>query len=191
MAEPQQYASSYPSATVIEVAPNRPPQYHYTYQQGPMLPARDPRYPAMIADPAHGGASNQNSHNEARIALTMEYAGQVPGPVRRDSTGGADFVDGRGRRYDIKTPMSEQNMPPRRQRSTRRPLPPGPRPGAFNVDNTIATIRREAARGERVTIDVSNLTFADRYDLLETIVAENLTEWVRVVGVPGSHSRWP
>ncbi|MGH3601628.1 MAG: hypothetical protein ACRDQH_15360 [Pseudonocardiaceae bacterium] len=37
---------------------------------------------------------------EALAALGLEGAGQLPGPVRRDATGAADFIDGRGKLWD-------------------------------------------------------------------------------------------
>ncbi len=50
----------------------------------------------LATDPFGGGGVTSGSIQKAWAALGLENAGLLPAPVRRDPTGAADFIDGRG-----------------------------------------------------------------------------------------------
>ncbi len=54
------------------------------------------RLKELATDPFGGGVITFGSMQKARAALGLENAGLLPAPVRRDPTGAADFIDGRG-----------------------------------------------------------------------------------------------
>lgn len=61
------------------------------------------RLNSLASDPAYSGTITARSMQAAQAALGLEKLGLLPAPVRRDSTGAADFIDGRGRSWDAKT----------------------------------------------------------------------------------------
>jgi hypothetical protein len=61
----------------------------------------DPRHRELAYDPAHRGFTN-GSVREAQAGLAAESQGILRGPIRRDLTGGAEFIDGAGRHWDVK-----------------------------------------------------------------------------------------
>lgn len=65
------------------------------------------RFLALAADPAHGGQITKSSFREAYVGLRLERRGLLPGPIRRDPTGGAEFYDRTGTRWDVKGFSSE------------------------------------------------------------------------------------
>lgn len=54
------------------------------------------RLKELATDPFGGGVITSGSMQKARAAHGLENAGLLPVPVRRDPTGAADFIDGRG-----------------------------------------------------------------------------------------------
>jgi hypothetical protein len=54
------------------------------------------RLKELATDPSGGGEITSGLMQKARAALGLENAGLLPAPVRRDPTGAADFIDGRG-----------------------------------------------------------------------------------------------
>jgi hypothetical protein len=61
--------------------------------------AMDKRLKDLATDPSGGGGITSESLQKAWAALGLENDGLLPAPVRRDPTGAADFIDGRGRSW--------------------------------------------------------------------------------------------
>lgn len=103
---------------------------------------RAARLEDLARDPAHGGNITPNSRQEATIGLDLEDSGQLPGPIRRDPTGGAEFVDANGQDWDVKGFNS--NFPPNR--------------GGYNLNSSMQKIHESIRDGENVIIDTSKMT---------------------------------
>ena len=70
--------------------------------------ARAERIEELAKDPAKGGTADSKTRREAEVALQLEEMGQLAGPIRRDPTGDAEFIDRRGTLWDVKQFHSEQ-----------------------------------------------------------------------------------
>jgi hypothetical protein len=66
----------------------------------------DSRFNDLASDPDHGGQIKTSSRREATAGLEAETQGLVPGPISRDPTG-AEFIDGYGGYWDVKTPPGQ------------------------------------------------------------------------------------
>lgn len=73
--------------------------------------SREERAAQLAKDPAIGGKITAKTTREAEAALGLEQAGDLRTPVKRDPTGGADFLDGAGQAWDVKAFNSK--FPPR------------------------------------------------------------------------------
>jgi hypothetical protein len=62
----------------------------------------DSRYSDLSYDPAHQGVTS-GSRKEAMTGLEAESQQLIQGPISRDFTGGAEFVDANGGYWDVKT----------------------------------------------------------------------------------------
>jgi hypothetical protein len=99
----------------------------------------------LAKDPAHGNAVTPKSEREAQVALALEERGGaegLPGPIRRDPSGKADFIDSSGQKWDVKTPNT--NFPPDR--------------GGSTLAKTLADIEAEFMRGENVILDTKDMS---------------------------------
>ncbi len=63
--------------------------------------AEDPHLAELARDPAHGGSIDLKRLQEARIGRSLEDAGRLS-RLRRDPTGGAEFIDEAGQAWDVK-----------------------------------------------------------------------------------------
>ena len=111
------------------------------------------QYEALARDPSIGGKITDSTMQERKAALELELRGVLPGPIRRDPTGGADFVDHLGREWDVK-----------RFRSGLKP-----RKGGFHVEKDAKKIQNALRDGERVIVDSTDLNPKD----LETLRKEH------------------
>lgn len=59
-------------------------------------------FDALASDPARGGAITPGSERERTIGLGAEQAGLVNGPIVRDPSGSAEFIDSNGQACDVK-----------------------------------------------------------------------------------------
>jgi hypothetical protein len=107
--------------------------------------ARQARIQLLARDPAHGGKVTPGSLREAEVAVSLEEGGKVQGPIQRDPTGAADFIDGNGTHWDVKGFNSHV---PKAQ-------------GGFDVVTDAAKIDTSLAQGENVMVDTGNMTPAD------------------------------
>lgn len=110
--------------------------------QGGAPSDRAARLDELARDPAHGGNITPNSRQEAMIGLDLEESRQLPGPIRRDPTGGAEFVDADGQDWDVKGFNS--SFPPNR--------------GGYDLTSSMRKIRESIRDGENVIIDTSKMS---------------------------------
>lgn len=108
---------------------------------------------ALAADPSHGGAVREQGRREREIGLGAEDAGLIPGPIVRDPTGAAEFIDAYDQAWDVK--------------GFRSGFPASA--GGFDVTIDVAKIERELRSGHNVIIDTGFLTEADLRSLREEI----------------------
>ena len=142
---------------------------------------REERLQELARDPDRGGRITEGTRREAEVAIELETQGRLTPEVRRPAVGdghSGDFVDGAGGDWDIKAPRSRSKLIEdirTRARAADRPEPdiPNDRPlrGEFNVDETVAEIRRELLTGENVIIDTHRMT-ADDIAALRAVVEQ-------------------
>jgi len=63
-------------------------------------------FESLMPDPAHGHKITMKSIDEAIAGLAAEKKGFIPGPLRRDPTGAAEFIDAGGQAWDVKVGIS-------------------------------------------------------------------------------------
>ncbi len=105
--------------------------------------SREERLPALATDPAHKGKPPlPKTLREAEVGLNLEQAGKFPGPIIRDPSGAAEFIDKSGQKWDVKTFHS--GFPPKK--------------GGFLLERDVAKIEAEIAKGENVILDTYKLS---------------------------------
>lgn len=116
----------------------------------------------LARDPAHGGKTTPATQAERDVGLGLEDRGEVPGPITRDPSGGAEFIDANGVDWDVKAYRSDF-------------------PNGFNperVENQLTMSRR---LGENVMIDTRGLSSTDLDTIREIVdrnsLADNVKFW--------------
>jgi len=123
-----------------ETPPSKPPS------EKPSVPPRtQDELDDLARDPARGGKIDPKSEQERAVALGLESRGDVPGPVTRDPTGAADFIDGNGQPWDVKGFNS--NFPPNK--------------GGFDPMVDAGKVDTSLTQGENVMIDTSKMSPSD------------------------------
>jgi hypothetical protein len=102
---------------------------------------REARTKELAKDPAHNGVVSEKSLREAEVGLSLEESGQLPKPITRDPSGMAEFVDGLKQRWDVK--RFNSNFPPKR--------------GGYTLQDSLAKIEAELAKGENVIVDTVDM----------------------------------
>jgi hypothetical protein len=115
------------------------------------------RFPQMAFDPAKGKLS-PGSVEEAAVGFLAEQAGIVPGPMVRESTGMAEFVDAHGGFWDVKSPVS----PRAGQRWT------------FDAQHQVVKVLHDISQNNTVLLNLSRCTATDAQQVL-TLLATQLT----------------
>ena len=85
------------------------------------------------------------------MAFMAEHYGVLAQPVERETTGYSEFVDGQGRKWDVKSPLS-------------------PPPGAgwvLDVPHQVEKVQEELDRGERVLLNLSRCAPTDAAAVLQ------------------------
>jgi hypothetical protein len=100
---------------------------------------------ALASDPSHGDRIDSKSIREREIGLGAENAGLVRGPIVRDPSGAAEFIDSDGQAWDVKGFRSD--------------FPPVT--GGFDLEADVAKVEKELAFGHNVIIDTGHLNEAD------------------------------
>ncbi|MEM6634919.1 MAG: hypothetical protein AAF667_03410 [Pseudomonadota bacterium] len=134
-------------------------------EAGPSIVASD-RTPeelgALSSDPARGGIIDKKGEQERKVGLGAEQAGLIAGPIMRDPSGNAEFIDDKGQAWDVKGFRSD--------------FPASS--GGFDVDQDIAKAERELAAGHNVIIDTENLSEADPEVLRNAIERRGISDRV-------------
>lgn len=122
-------------------------------------------YDALAVDPARGKVIDEKGEQERKIGLNAERQGLLPGPITRDPTGAAEFIDGEGQAWDVKG----FNSNPIHTR------------GRFNVRKDADKVDKSLNNKENVIIDTSMMSQKD----IDSLRAEGtLRGW-------GSRVIWP
>ena len=111
--------------------------------------ARAERIEELAKDPAKGGTADDKTRREAEVALQLEEIGKLAGPIIRDPSGCAEFIDRRGTLWDVKQFHSEE--------------------GHFNLGKAVGKIKGEILAGENVILDTKFLDPNDAADLRSAI----------------------
>lgn len=120
-------------------------------------------FDSLAADPAHGGKIDPKSIQERTVGLDLEKAGKVPGPIVRDPTGAAEFIDAAGTKWDVKGFNS--NFPPRK--------------GGFSLARDAEKVDKSLALDENVMLDTSKMKPADVAALKQEGLARGWGDRVR------------
>jgi len=102
-------------------------------------------YETLARDPAKGGKINDKTEQERRVGLELEKRGDVPGPITRDPTGKAEFIDAQGNKWDVKGFNSYFR----------------PSKGGFNLQVDADKVDKSLKEGEKVMLDTSTMTPSD------------------------------
>lgn len=108
---------------------------------------------ALATDPARGGVIDPKGEREKEIGLGAEAAGLIPGPITRDSTGAAEFIDVNGHAWDVKGFRSDFV----------------PMQGGFEIERAMRNIEKELLSGHNVIVDTGNLS-AEHSEMLRVEV---------------------
>ncbi|MCP3141609.1 hypothetical protein [Pyxidicoccus xibeiensis] len=111
------------------------------------------RYDELSQDPAHNGKISPKSRNEARVGMKLEQDGKLAGPIKRDPSGGAEFIDAKGTKWDVKS--FDSRWPERK--------------GGFSLTRDVQKIEQELLSGENVILDTQNLTLQHKSQLQQAI----------------------
>ena len=99
-------------------------------------------FDALAADPARGGAITPGGERERTIGLGAEQAGLVNGPIVRDPSGAAEFIDSDGQAWDVKGFRSDFPVSS----------------GGFGIEQAMKNVEKELRSGHNVIIDTGNLS---------------------------------
>lgn len=116
---------------------------------------------ALAKDPAHSGSTRpidiEKGEHEARVGLELEERGSLSNIIR-DVTGKAEFIDGNGQAWDIKSFNSNYK----------------PNKGGFRLDKAMNTIKKSLFESENVIIDTSNMSSEHITELITEIKNQGL-----------------
>jgi len=111
---------------------------------------------ALAEDPAHNGSTRPidiaKGKHEAKVGLELEERGSLKS-ITRDATGKAEFIDGDGQAWDIKSFNSNYK----------------PNKGGFRLDKAMNTINKSLSENENVIIDTSNMSSEHISELIAEI----------------------
>ncbi|MDI7278217.1 MAG: hypothetical protein QME94_19745, partial [Anaerolineae bacterium] len=122
-----------------------------------------PRTPAQLQALAYDPASRQIRPEERTTILRLEARGQVPGPVVRDPSGAADYIDAKGQLWDIKTFRSGFPLTK----------------GGYTLEDSMSKIMKSLNRGENVALNLDYMSPDDVLELTGEIIRRGLSGRVR------------
>ncbi|OME24219.1 hypothetical protein BSK47_03175, partial [Paenibacillus odorifer] len=121
---------------------------------------------ALAHDPAHAGSTRQidieKGKHEARVGLELEEMKKLDGPIARDPSGKAEFIDAKGQAWDVKSFNS--NYPPKK--------------GGYKLSSAMRSINKSLSEGENVILDVTNLSIENKAELLHEISIQGFIDKV-------------
>lgn len=145
-------------------APRRAPKEPVQETPKRMSPAEGiARLQELAKDPSHGDKITAKGLHEAEVGLSLEESGRIPGPIKRDPTGAAEFIDAGGTKWDVKSFNS--SFPPRK--------------GGFELNGSISKIEGELVKGENVILDTTCLTPNHTQDLRRAVEARGWSDRIR------------
>lgn len=110
-------------------------------------------YDALARDPATGNRITPATQAERDVGLGLEERGAVPGPIRRDTSGNAEFIDADGVEWDVKSYRSDY-------------------PNGFVPERVERQLTLARDLGENIMLDTRSLS-PDDLSTLREIVARN------------------
>ncbi|MGO1973428.1 MAG: hypothetical protein ACTH2Q_10770 [Propionibacteriaceae bacterium] len=119
--------------------------------------AREARLDQLSGDPAHGGKTTPGSEREAEVGLSLEETGALDGPITRDPSGSAEFIDDNGQKWDVKGFQTRSGK------------------GGYDPAKAAAKIERELAAGHNVILDLKKLQEPDLSNLKDMV--RNNSDW--------------
>lgn len=122
---------------------------------------------SLMRDPAHGNKITIKSIDEALVGLAAEEQGLLKGPLIRDTTPAAEFIDRVGQAWDVKAAVSK--------------APNGKY--IFNADTLCASIKRDLSLGENILLDLTKLEINDFPILLDRIKSNFSQEEIKRIAV--------
>ncbi len=120
------------------------------------LKALEARLVALTADPAHGGKYTDGTIEEFAVAAWAEHCGVLSGPVVREATGLAEFVEPSGKLWDVKSP----------------PSPQAGAPWTFDASHQLIKLRHDFSQNNDVMLNLTLANPADSAAVLALIEAE-------------------
>jgi hypothetical protein len=111
------------------------------------------RLKELASDPTLGGNITSGSMRQAQVALALEKAGRLPGPVTRDPTGAADFIDGRGVEWNVESVSFK--FPPSHD--------------GYELATSITKIGAELLPGQHIILDTTNFSAEATATLQEAV----------------------
>lgn len=145
------------TATIGTVASNVSQMPTLKYPRTPQ------QYEDLARDPAHGNQVTVQGEHERKIALELENQNELDGPVVRDATGVAEFIDTNKVSWDVKSFNS--NFPPRR--------------GGYELKDAVRKIERELRLNENVIVDATNMKKEHVEELRQTIESKGWADRVK------------
>lgn len=116
----------------------------------------------LAKDPAHAGSTRDvdidKGIHEREVGLGLEERGDLVGPIIRDPSGAADFIDANGQAWDVKSFNSYYPV----------------RNGGFQIDKSMEQIIKSINKGEYVILDTTDLIQEHLDQLLEEIEKQGL-----------------
>ncbi|MDL2302259.1 hypothetical protein LJC58_07885 [Lachnospiraceae bacterium OttesenSCG-928-D06] len=97
---------------------------------------------------------------EKKVGLELEKSGKLSGSIIGDPSGNAEFFDVNGQAWDVKSFNS--NIPPKK--------------GRFTLERAMDSINDSLLKGENVILDTTNLSDADKVQLLQEIANQDLSD---------------
>ncbi|MDQ7822409.1 MAG: hypothetical protein RDV48_06400 [Candidatus Eremiobacteraeota bacterium] len=120
------------------------------------LPQLKDRAEELASDPAKGKKITPGSIEEAAVGAYAEACGVVPPTVTREATGAAEFIDGKGAPWDVKSPLS----------------PPQGARWSFDAPHILVKLRHDLGEGEGVLLNLSNCNKADADAVINLIKSD-------------------
>lgn len=117
---------------------------------------RAERIEELALDPAQGGKATNKTRREAEVGLSLEEQGKLAGPIKRDPTGAAEFVDANGQKWDVKGFNSKYA------------------PKGYNTPDAMSKIKGEIASGENVIVDTAAMSPDHVAELKNALQSEGL-----------------
>ncbi|WP_260451025.1 hypothetical protein [Listeria booriae] len=115
----------------------------------------------LAKDPAHAGKITKKGIEEREVGLGLEKLGEVSN-LKRDPTGGAEFIDDTGQKWDVKGFYSKFA------------------PKGYNLKDALSNIRKSITDGENVMLDTRKMSPEHVKELLNAIEEAGLTDHVKV-----------